>query len=130
MQEPLWIKKPAVLRIHARELSIDGGAPGVRDEGLLESALARPLNTFAYDDQAVLFDLAADYAFGIARNHPCVDGNKRTALLACEGFLFLNGYRVVSEKEEKYLMYIWIAAGQISQGEFTDWLKQRATPVK
>jgi len=96
----------------------------------IPSSRENALNTFAYDDQATLFDLAADYAFGIARNHPFVDGNKRTALLACEGFLFLNGYRVVSEKEEKYLMYIWIAAGQISQGEFTDWLKQRATPVK
>lgn len=130
MEAPRWISKAAILQIHSRELSIDGGASGVRDEGLLESALARPLNTFAYEAHATLFDLAADYAFGIARNHPFVDGNKRMALLACEGFLILNGYRVLSEKEEKYLMYIWIAAGQISQGEFTNWLEQRARPLR
>src|SRR5699024_8276914 len=99
----LWIEKRLALAIHDRQLAEHGGSSGVRDEGLLESALARPQQLFAYGDPPPdLADLAATLAYGLARNHPFVDGNKRTAYVACRTFLELNGASLSASREEKY----------------------------
>ena len=129
MDEPIWVDKPEVLVAHSRQLAEHGGSDGVRDETLLDSALAKPRNVFAYADSPTLFMLAASYAFGIARNHAFVDGNKRTALVVCEGFLRLNGLRVVAPAEEKYLTYFRLAEGSLSEDELAAWLTRHAIPI-
>src|SRR5579862_1915354 len=101
MNEPIWIDKREVLIVHSMQLAEHGGSDGIRDETLLDSALAKPRNVFAYSDSANLARLAASYAFGIARNHAFIDGNKRTALVVSEGFLLINGIKIVSAPEEK-----------------------------
>ena len=106
MKEPIWIDKPEVLIAHSMQLVEHGGSDGIRDETLLDSALAKPRNVFAYSDYADLPRLAASYAFGIARNHAFIDGNKRTALIVSEGFLRINGMKVVSTPEEKYFTFL------------------------
>ena len=98
MNEPLWISKKAVLAMHNAQLAEHGGSDGIRDETLLDSALAKPLNVLAYADQPDIFRLAASYAFGIARNHAFVDGNKRTALVVSLTFLDRNGWDIVARK--------------------------------
>jgi death on curing protein len=129
MDEPIWIDKPEVLVAHSRQLAEHGGSDGIRDETLLDSALAKPRNVFAYADSPTLPMLAASYAFGIARNHAFVDGNKRTALVICEGFLRLNGMRVVSPPEEKYLTFLALAEGSLSEEELAAWLTRHAVPL-
>lgn len=129
MDEPIWVDKPEVLVAHSRQLAEHGGSDGIRDETLLDSALAKPRNVFAYADSPTLFMLAASYAFGIARNHAFVDGNKRTALVVCEGFLRLNGLRVVAPAEEKYLTYFRLAEGSLSEDELAAWLTRHAIPI-
>lgn len=125
MQEPVWISKAAVLAIHERQLSEHGGGSGVRDDGLLGSALGKPQNLFAYNDGTVdLAALAASYAFGIARNHPFVDGNKRSALVVSRTFLRLNDADVVTSKEDKYLTFLALAAGDISEDELAAWFRE------
>src|SRR5580700_4111553 len=115
MDEPIWIDKPEVLLVHSMQLAEHGGSDGIRDETLLDSALAKPRNVFAYVDSATLPRLAASYAFGLARNHAFIDGNKRTALVVSEGFLRLNGVRVVSTPEEKYFTFLHLADGSLSE---------------
>jgi len=122
----VWLEKALVLAIHERQLSEHGGSTGVREEGLLESALARPQQLHAYGDPAPdLADLAASLASGLARNHPFVDGNKRTAAVACETFLELNGARLDAEDLELYPLYLALAEGKLSEREFADWLRGR-----
>lgn len=122
MTEPRWLAKDLILAIHNRQLAQHGGAAGVRDEGLLESALARPQNRFAYGDCDVVA-LAAAYAFGIARNHPFIDGNKRTAFVACELFLTANGYDLVASDEECLAMMLSLAASEVGEADFAAWLR-------
>jgi len=129
MDEPVWIDKPEVLVAHSRQLAEHGGSDGIRDETLLDSALAKPRNVFAYADSPTLPMLAASYAFGIARNHAFVDGNKRTALVVCEGFLRLNGQRVVAPPEEKYLTFLHLADGSLSEEDLTAWLTRHAVAL-
>ena len=129
MDEPIWIDKPEVLVAHSRQLAEHGGSDGIRDESLLDSALAKPRNVFAYADSPTLPMLAASYAFGIARNHAFVDGNKRTALVICEGFLRLNGLRIVTSPEEKYLTFLHLAEGSLSEQELTSWLTRHAASL-
>ncbi|AWV07671.1 type II toxin-antitoxin system death-on-curing family toxin [Marilutibacter maris] len=120
----IWIGKPLILAIHERQLAEHGGGSGVRDEGLLESALARPLQAQAYGDPPPdLADLAAALAHGLARNHPFVDGNKRTAAVACETFLLLNGARLRASDLELYPQYIALADGSLDEAGFADWLR-------
>jgi death-on-curing protein len=126
MDEPIWIDKPEVLVAHSRQLAEHGGSDGIRDETLLDSALAKPRNVFAYADLPTLPMLAASYAFGIARNHAFVDGNKRTALVICEGFLRLNGLRLVAPPEEKYLTFLALAEGSLTEEDLTVWLTRHA----
>jgi death on curing protein len=129
MNEPIWIEKREVLIVHSAQLSQHGGTDGIRDQTLLDSALAKPRNVFAYADDTTLPRLAASYAFGIARNHAFVDGNKRTALVICEGFLRLNGLAVISSPEEKYLIFLHLASGEISEQQLTDWLNHHTVPL-
>jgi death-on-curing protein len=118
----LWIPKRSVLGAHAKSLAAFGGADGMRDEGLLESALARPENLAAYGDPDV-FSLAASYAFGIVRNHPFVDGNKRTAFLTASLFLELNGWSLGAEEPEATAIMLAFASGEVSEDAFANWLR-------
>ena len=129
MDEPIWVDKPEVLVAHSRQLAEHGGSDGIRDLTLLESALAKPRNVFAYQPDATLPRLAASYAFGIARNHPFIDGNKRTALVVSEGFLRLNGLRMVAAPEDKYLTFLHLADGSLSEEELASWFMAHAIPV-
>jgi death on curing protein len=126
MQEPFWINKPEVLVAHSRQLAEHGGSDGLRDEGLLESALNKPRNVFAYEDDASIFRLAASYAFGIARNHPFVDGNKRTALVVSISFLRLNGVRIIAPQQDTYLTFLRLAEGTLSEEELAAWFSSHA----
>ena len=129
MEEPIWIDKPEVLIAHSMQLAEHGGSEGIRDETLLDSALAKPRNVFAYGESVTLCRLAASYAFGIAHNHAFVDGNKRTALVVSEGFLRVNGWKVVCPLEEKYFTYLHLADGSLSEEELTDWFTRHAVPL-
>jgi death-on-curing protein len=127
MFEPKWLPKEAVLAMRARQLAEHGGGEGVRDEGLLESALERPRNKHAYGEPD-LFDLAATYAFGIARNHPFVDGNKRTALVTSRTFLLVNGFQVGASKEDRLRTFLALAAGELGEDELAAWFRKHAVP--
>ncbi|RZU41551.1 type II toxin-antitoxin system death-on-curing family toxin [Edaphobacter modestus] len=129
MDEPIWMDKPEVLVAHSRQLAEHGGSDGIRDEGLLESALGKPHNVFAYDAMCDLPRLAASYAFGIARNHPFIDGNKRTALVVSETFLLLNGIRIVSSPEEKYFTFLHLADGTLTEDELATWFTSHAVAL-
>lgn len=121
-----WLEKALVLAIHDRQLAEHGGTSGVRDEGLLESALARPQQLHAYGDPAPdLADLAAALAYGLARNHPFLDGNKRTAAVACETFLELNGATLEADDLELYPLYLALAEGKLTERDFAAWLRER-----
>ncbi|MEZ5512812.1 MAG: type II toxin-antitoxin system death-on-curing family toxin [Steroidobacteraceae bacterium] len=121
----VWIEKALVLAIHDRQLAEHGGSSGVRDETLLLSALARPQQLYAYGDPAPdLADLAASLAFGLARNHPFVDGNKRTAAVACETFITLNGVALMANDLELYQRYLALAEGKLSDQEFAAFLRE------
>lgn len=120
----IWIEKPLALAIHDRQLAEYGGSAGVRDENLLESALSRPQQLFAYGDPAPdLADLAASLAFGLARNHPFVDGNKRTAHVCYRVFLALNDIELSSSMEDKYLNILALAEGKLGEQEFAAFLR-------
>jgi len=119
----VWLEKALVLAIHDRQLAEYGGSDGVRDATLLESALARPQQLYAYGDPAPdLAQLAASLAFGLARNHPFVDGNKRTAYVAYRTFLALNGADLDATDEDKYLTMLALAEGKLSEKDFATWL--------
>ena len=121
-----WIESKLVLAIHDRQLAEHGGSPGLRDANLLESALARPQQLNAYGDPPPdLADLAASLAFGLARNHPFVDGNKRTAFVSCRTFLALNGANLVASDEDKYLTFLALGEGRLSVADLATWLRPR-----
>ncbi len=130
MNEPIWIDKPEVLIAHSMQLSEHGGSDGIRDESLLDSALSKPRNVFAYAESVSLPRLAASYAFGIARNHAFINGNKRTALVVSEGFLLLNGLKVISSPEEKYLTFFHLAEGTLSEESLAAWFEDHAVPFE
>ncbi|NOT89200.1 MAG: type II toxin-antitoxin system death-on-curing family toxin [Lysobacter sp.] len=120
----VWIEKTLALAIHERQLAEHGGGTGVRDEALLDSALARPQQLFAYGDPPPdLAALAASLAFGLARNHPFVDGNKRTAHVCYRVFLALNDARLIASDEEKYITMLKLAEGNLTEDELTTWLR-------
>jgi death on curing protein len=122
----VWINKRLALAIHDRQLAEHGGGTGVRDEALLDSALARPQQLFAYGDPPPdIAALAASLAFGLARNHPFVDGNKRTAHVCYRAFLALNDAELVAGEEEKYIAMLGLAEGNLGEAEFADWLGKR-----
>jgi death-on-curing protein len=122
----IWISRDLVLAIHDRQLAEHGGGTGVRDESLLASALARPQQLQSYGDPPPdLADLAASLAFGLARNHPFVDGNKRSAHVCYRVFLALNDAELRASDEEKYVQMLGLAEGSISEAEFSAWLRPR-----
>jgi len=122
----VWMEKALVLAIHDRQIAEHGGSAGVRDEGLLESALARAQQLHAYGDPAPdLADLAAALAYGLARNDPFVDGNKRTAYVAYRTFLALNDADLIATDEDKYVSMIALAEGKLSERDFAAWLRER-----
>lgn len=129
MTEPRWINRRAVELLHAETLAEHGGLEGLRDEGLLESALARPRNLHAYEGETDIPRLAAAYAFGIARNHPFADGNKRTAFLAIGLFLSLNGLRLATDQLDATRAILALAAGESTEEELAQWIRGAARPA-
>ena len=126
MKEPNWLLKSVVIAVHKMLISEHGGVAVLRDEGLLDSALSRPLNRMAYDEQANLFELAAAYAYGLARNHPFVDGNKRIAFTAVAMFLGDNGYKFGPQKMDALTTFLKLAAGELAEDELADWIAANA----
>lgn len=121
----VWVNKEALLLLHDESLSEHGGRAGLRDAGLLDSALGRPLNLLAYGEPDFA-DLAASYAVGLAKNHAFVDGNKRAAFLAVGLFLYLNGYRLRATQADATLTVLAVASGDITEAAFAAWLRQHA----
>ncbi|MGI9423091.1 MAG: type II toxin-antitoxin system death-on-curing family toxin [Hyphomicrobiaceae bacterium] len=128
MSAPRWVLRAVVDAVHDQQLAEHGGAAGLRDEGLLESALARAQHLHAYGETD-LCTLAAAYAGGIARNHPFVDGNKRTAFLTAYVFLRLNGQTLIASEAEAVEMMMAMAAGDIDDQTFADWLRRNVEPA-
>lgn len=130
MKEPVWVRQDVVLAMHGESLREHGGPEGVRDRGLLESALARPGNLFVYAGKPVsLSRLAAAYASAIAANHAFVDGNKRTAFAVSVTFLRLNGLQLTASKEERVLKFWALAAGDLREDKLAQWFERNTTPI-
>lgn len=127
MNEPRWLRLGEIVVIHERQLARFGGAAGTRDAGALESATARPQNKWLYE-QSDLIDLAATYAFGLAKNHPFVDGNKRVAFVAMMTFLRLNGIRFAPSQNEATVIMMGLAAGEISEAALARWIRDNLPP--
>lgn len=121
-QEPLWVTYEQAVAIHSRQLRRFGGAPGLRDEGMLRSALERPINKWRYE-QASIDELAAAYAFGLAKNHAFVDGNKRIAFMAMMVFLHKNGVTFIPDPAEATTIILSLAAGEVSEESLTRWIR-------
>lgn len=119
-----WVSTDVAEAAHLEQIAEHGGGEGVRDARLLESAMARPQNLAAYGDPDAA-ELAAAYAFGIARNRPFVDGNKRTAAVVSETFLTLNGHRLEASDAEMVVAFVALAAGELTEDELTDWFRER-----
>jgi death-on-curing protein len=130
-REPEWLLESAVVAIQGMLIAEHGGALGIRDRGLLESALARPRNLYAYGAAPPsLFELAAAYAHGLIRNHGFVDGNKRIALTAALTFLEIHGFSLEAERRETYRMTLRLATGEIEETEFGAWLAEHCRPAR
>ena len=127
MSDIVWIDQNVVQAIHSEQIAEHSGATGIRDEGLLDSALARPHNLAAYGEPKIT-DLAAAYAFGITRNHPFVDGNKRTAFVVMELFLASNGYDLRADDSDCVLTFLSLAAGELSEAELAAWIGAHVEP--
>ncbi len=127
--EPVWLDAEIALAVHDRQLAEHGGGSGIRDPGMLDSALARPVNRWSYGDTDVA-SLAAAYAFGIARNHPFVDGNKRLGHAALEAFLILNGFELRADVDAAEREILAVAAGERTREQFQAWVEQCLTPVR
>lgn len=128
MTEPFWLDRELVLLLHDDILEATGGAAGVRDEGLLDSALARPLNRFAYESVTEIVDLAATYAVAIASNHPFIDGNKRSAFMALGLFLEENGLTLTATDDDATEAMLGVARGEVSIETLSEWLRPRVRP--
>ena len=127
MKEPVWIDERDVLALHGRLLALDGGSPGLRSAALLESALARPRQVFAYADKSDIVELAVAYTAGIIRNHPFIDGNKRTGFLIGVLFLELNGCRFNATEEDATQAIFGLASGEMDEVTFAPWLRSNVS---
>jgi death-on-curing protein len=125
----VWLDARHAIAVHAEQIAQFGGQAGVRDQAMLESAMARPRNKAAYGEGTV-FGLAAAYAFGLARNHPFLDGNKRTALVCAFAFMELNGWEVRAPEPEAALTFLALAEGKLTEAALAEWLKQNSTRRK
>ncbi len=122
--EPVWITEELVIAVHARQITEHGGSAGIRDKSLLQSALARPQQLYAYGDPSPdIAALAASLAYGIAKNHPFVDGNKRTAAVLCELFIMVNGMSLEASDQEMLSVFLALAGGSLNEEELSDWLR-------
>jgi death-on-curing protein len=130
VRPPKWLRKDTVIAVHQKTLREQGGRQGIRDEGLLQSALARPLNVYEYIQNPTLFQLAAAYGFGIASNHPFIDGNKRVAFYASVGFLRINGIYLEAAEAEAALTFLSLAAGDLGEEELSAWLRDNSQTPK
>jgi death on curing protein len=127
--EPRWISKAGLLVLHDRSIALHGGAPGLRDEGLLESALARPVNCYHYEGQTDLPALAAIYLIALASNHPFIDGNKRAAFLAVGSFSRLNGQRLTATQADAARTVTNVAAGNRDVEQLAEWIRRFSEPL-
>ena len=125
MKEPTWVLREVVLLLHEQSLAEFGGGAGVRDEGLLYSALGKPQNLFAYG-KPTIFTLAASYAFGLVKNHPFIDGNKRAGFIVAVLFLELNGYKFQATEVDAALRTLALAAGEMTEAAYAEWLKKNS----
>ena len=128
MNKPLWVLPEVVIAVHQMLLKEHGGLPGIRDEALLDSALNRPRQRFAYGDKFSVFDLAASYSYGLAKNHPFIDGNKRIALSVGAIFLEMNGYSLNAPEAEAVVIFEQLAGGDLSEENLADWFKISSVP--
>jgi death-on-curing protein len=126
VKERVWIEERDALALHDRLIGLDGGAAGVRDSGLLKSALARPQQFHPYGDKPSIIDMAAAYTAGIVRNHPFVDGNKRTGFVVGVLFLEMNGYRFIATEEAAAQAVLSLAAGTLNETAFAMWMRANA----
>ena len=129
MSETVWIDLQVVLAIHDEQLAEHGGQPGVRDRGLLESAMARPRNQFSYGETWIA-RLAASYALGLSRNYPFLDGNKRTSLVVAELFLELNGTEFTATDAQCVTTFLALAAGDLTEEQLADWIRANSTSAR
>ena len=125
MNDPVWLDRAVIIAVHGEQLAEHGGSAGIRDAGLLDSALTRAANQLAYGHPDIA-DLAAAYGFGIARNHPFIDGNKRTAFVAVELFMAINGYVLNAEDADCVLTMLAVAAGELDEPAFAAWIRERS----
>jgi len=125
MKEPVWLDREFLMGLQTELLSRFGGLEGVRDPGLLDSALNRPLHLYSYGDPS-LFDLAAAYAHGVVKNHPFLDGNKRVGFMAAYTFLGANGYHLQAPETEAVLRTVALAAGKMEAGAYAEWLERNS----
>lgn len=129
MSEPTWVRRETLELLHSESIAEHGGLDGLRDEGLFESALARPQNLLAYEGVTVVARLAACYAFGPAKNHAFHDGNKRVAFIAAGLFLRLNGWRLVADQAQATLVILSVASGAFTENELADWIGKHIQQV-
>lgn len=127
MSDWVWIERSVMLAVHDEQLAEHGGAIGIRDDGLFDSALARPLHLVAYGQPDVA-DLAAAYGVGLAKNHPFIDGNKRSAFVAVELFLVLNGHELTASDADCVLTLLAVAAGDMEETDFAHWIRSNSQP--
>lgn len=128
MSEPVWLETAAIARMHMDQLAEHGGGLGLRDAGLLDSAMARGRNLYAYGERDLVV-LATAYASGIVRNHPFIDGNKRTGFLAAYVFLAVNGFEIVAEESDVVMTMLALAAGELADEVFAAWLRRNVAPA-
>jgi death on curing protein len=121
--DTIWLTRDLVSAFHMRQLAEHGGGAGIRDAGLLDSALQRPKDKMNYGEPDIA-ELAAAYAYGIARNHPFIDGNKRTALVASFSFLYLNGYKVATSQAENVTVFLQLASGTLTEDRLAAWFRK------
>lgn len=128
MKEPLWVLREVVFLAHEQSLARFGGSSGLRDEGLLDSALGKPLNLFACG-RPTIFELAASYAFGLVKNHPFLDGNKRAGFIVALTFLQINGWHLQASEVDATIRTLALAAGEMTEAAYADWLKANSKKV-
>jgi death on curing protein len=128
--EPVWVPRASIEAAHLDQIRTHGGQPGLRDEGLLESALSRPRNRWRYEPASDLADLAASYGFGLAKNHPFMDGNKRIGIVAANMFLILNGHEIDAPEPQVVDIVVRVADGSLDEAEFAAWIRSVLVPLE